>query len=192
MRKACVLGALGLSLLLPGAADAAPLGGVVVAKDGKRQAVVVASRTSVRTLRPGRAFARLRVGQRVVGDGSLFSCSASADFALSYFHTGERVSLRCRVGGGANVLLVAESERYRVGADGSVEFTVYGSLTARSETSLTARSSDGTDFTCDVPPGLDLSAFPVGTQVKLHCHRVDGHFRLGFIKSEKAVVEVPH
>jgi hypothetical protein len=125
-------------------------------------------------------------------DGSLFSCSAPADFALSFFHTGERVSLRCRVDGGANVLLVAESERYRVGADGSVEFTVYGSLTARSETSLTVRSSDGTDFTCDVPPGLDLSAFPVGTQVKLHCHRVDGRFRLGFIKSEQAVVEVPH
>jgi hypothetical protein len=125
-------------------------------------------------------------------DGTLFSCSAPADFALSYFRAGERVSLRCRVDGGANVLLVAESERYRVGADGSVEFTVHGTLTARTDASLTVRSQDGTDFTCDVPPGLDLSAFPVGTQVKLHCHRLDGRFRLGFIKSDKAVVEVPH
>lgn len=125
-------------------------------------------------------------------DGSLFSCSAPADFALSYFRAGERVSLSCRVEGGSNVLLVAESERYRVGADGSVEFTAYGTLTERTDASVTVRSQDGTDFTCDVPPGLDLSAFPVGTQVKLHCHRLDGKFRLGFIKSEKAVVEVPH
>jgi hypothetical protein len=125
-------------------------------------------------------------------DGTLFSCSAPGDFALSYFRAGERVSLRCRVDAAVNVLLVAESERYRVGADGSVEFTAHGTLTERTDASLTVRSQDGTDFTCDVPPGLDLSAFPVGTQVKLHCHRLDGKFRLGFIKSDKAVVEVPH
>ncbi len=87
---------------------------------------------------------------------------------------------------------MAESERYRVGADGSVEFTAYGTLTERTDASVTVRSQDATDFTCDVPPGLDLTAFPVGTQVKLHCHRLDGRFRLGFIKSDKAVVEVPH
>ena len=146
------------------------------------------------------AFASGLLAERAAGgpvsvrrpDGTLFSCSAPADFALSYFRAGERVSLRCRVDGGANVLLVAESERYRVGADGSVEFTVHGTLTERTDASLTIRSQDGTDFTCDVPPGLDLSAFPVGTQVKLHCHRLDGRFRLGFIKSDKAVVEVPH
>jgi hypothetical protein len=56
-------------------------------------------------------------------------------------------------------------------------------LTALTEAALTVRWSDGTDFTCDVQ-GLDLSAFPVGTQVKLHCHRLDGQFRLGFIKSD--------
>jgi hypothetical protein len=125
-------------------------------------------------------------------DGTLFSCSAPEDFALSYFGAGERVSLRCRVEGGNGVLLVAESERYRVGADGSIEFTVHGTLTERTDSSVTARALDGADFTCVVPSGLDLSAFPVGTQVKLHCHRLDGTFRLGFIKSDKAVVEVPH
>jgi hypothetical protein len=104
----------------------------------------------------------------------------------------ERVSLQCRVDGDHNVLLVAESERYRVGSDGSVEFTAYGAVSDRTDASISVRSADGTVFTCAVPPGLDLSAFPVGTQVKLHCHRLDGHFRLGFIKSDKAVVEVPH
>jgi hypothetical protein len=53
-------------------------------------------------------------------------------------------------------------------------------------------SARGADFMCHVRPGLGLSAFPVGTQVKLRCHRLDGKFRLGFIKSEQAVVEVPH
>jgi hypothetical protein len=125
-------------------------------------------------------------------DGTLFSCSAPEDFALSYFAAGERVTLRCRVDGGTSVLLVAESERYRVGSDGSVEFTVHGTLTARADSSLTVRAQDGADFTCSLPPGLDLSAFPVGTQVKLHCHRLDGVFRLGFLKSEHAVAEVPH
>ena len=64
-------------------------------------------------------------------DGSLFSCSAPDDFPLSYFRAGERVALRCRVDVGGNVLLVAESERYRVGADGSVELNAYGTLTER-------------------------------------------------------------
>jgi hypothetical protein len=96
------------------------------------------------------------------------------------------------VDGAASLLLVAEPERYRVGADGSVEPAVHATLTARSERAPTVRTSDGTDFMCDVPPGLDLSAFAVGTQFTLRCHRLDGTFRLGFIKSEKAVVEVPH
>jgi hypothetical protein len=102
------------------------------------------------------------------------------------------VTLRCRVGGANDVVLTAESERYRVGAEGSVEFTTHGTLTARSDSSLTVQAVDGGDVMCAVPSGLDLSAFPVGTQVKLHCHRLDGAFRLRFIKSERAVVEVPH
>jgi hypothetical protein len=125
-------------------------------------------------------------------DGTVFACGAPADFALSYFREGERLSLRCRVDGDHSVLLVAESERFRVGADGSVEFTVYGTVSERTDASLSVRAEDGTVFSCDVPPGLDLSAFPVGTQAKLHCHRLDGRFRLGFIKSDRAVVEVPH
>jgi hypothetical protein len=53
-------------------------------------------------------------------------------------------------------------------------------------------SASGADFMCHVPRGLGLSAFPVDTQVKLRCHRLDGKFRLRFIKLELAVVEVPH
>jgi hypothetical protein len=59
-------------------------------------------------------------------------------------------------------------------------------------TAISARSEDGTVVACDVLRGLDLSAFPVGMQVKLHRHRPDGRFRLGLIQSDKAVMEVPH
>ncbi|MBA2360112.1 MAG: hypothetical protein H0V79_04085 [Actinobacteria bacterium] len=59
-------------------------------------------------------------------DGSSFSCNAPADFDLTHFTFGERVSLSCRVDGGASTLLKARSERYEVGADGSVEVYLHG------------------------------------------------------------------
>jgi hypothetical protein len=123
-------------------------------------------------------------------DGSLFSCVAPADFQLSYFSTGERVSLVCRVDGGTNVLLKAMTDRYRVGADGSVEVYVYGTLSAKTETSVTVTASDGHLVTCTVPAGRDLSAFPLGTAVKAHCHKVGGELRLAYLKSEQAVIEI--
>jgi hypothetical protein len=41
-----------------------------------------------------------------------------------------------------------------------------------------------------VPAGTDLSAFAVGTAVKMQCHKLGGEFRLGYLKSEHAVVEI--
>lgn len=124
------------------------------------------------------------------GDGTMFSCNAPADFDLSQFDVGESVSLTCRVDGGVNTLLKARSERYEVGADGSVEVYLYGTLDAKTETSLTVRASDGETVTCEVPAGTDLSAFGVGTSVKMHCHKRDGLFRLAYLKSETAVIEL--
>ena len=123
-------------------------------------------------------------------DGSLAACSAPADFDLSYFATGERVSLICRVDGGTNRLLKVINDRYRVGADGSVEVYLHGSISAKTDTSVTVTGSDGHAVTCSVPAGTDLSAFAVGTTVKLHCHKVGGEFRLEYLKSEHAVVEI--
>jgi hypothetical protein len=123
-------------------------------------------------------------------DGSMFSCLAPADFQLSYFAVGERVSLVCRVDGGTNVLLKAMTDRYRVGADGSVEAYVYGPLTAKTETSVTVTASDGHAITCSVPGGTDLAAFAVGTAVKAQCLKRDGEFRLAYLKSEHAVLEI--
>jgi hypothetical protein len=122
-------------------------------------------------------------------DGTMFSCNAPADFDLSYFTVGEAVSLTCRVDGGINTLLKARSERYEVGADGSVELYLHGTLDAKSDTSVTVRGSDGHTVTCQVPAGTDLAAFGVGISVKVHCHKRDGLFRLGYMKSETAVIE---
>jgi hypothetical protein len=123
-------------------------------------------------------------------DGTMFSCNAPADLELSYFSVGEPVSLTCRVDGGANTLLTVRSERYEVGADGSVELYHHGSIEARSDTSVTVRGSDGHTVTCSVPAGTNLSAFEVGTSVKMHCHKRDGEFRLAYLKSEHAVIEL--
>jgi hypothetical protein len=123
-------------------------------------------------------------------DGSLFQCNAPADFQLSYFTVGERVHMTCRVDAGANTLLSIASERYTVGADGSVEVYIYGAVSATTETSVSVTASDGAVVSCSVPTGTDVSKFPSGTNVKMHCHRIAGEFRLEYLKSEHAVIEI--
>jgi hypothetical protein len=123
-------------------------------------------------------------------DGSLFACNAPADFQLSYFVVGQRVTMTCRADGAASTLLNVESERYSVGADGSVEASIYGLVSATTPTSVSVTAADGAVITCSVPAGTDLSKFPVGTGVKMHCHRIAGEFRLVYLKSEHAVIEI--
>jgi hypothetical protein len=123
-------------------------------------------------------------------DGSDFSCTTPATLDLTYFAVGEKVKLHCRLDAGSRTLLAVHSERYAVGADGSVELHGYGTLTATSETALTVTAADGHAFTCSFPAGLDLSKFPLDTQVKLHCRLLGGAFRLEYLKSETALVEV--
>ena len=134
-----------------------------------------------------------RSGPAVVvrrADGSDFACNAPESLNLSYFAVGEQVKLVCRVDSSTRTLLSMRSERYTVGADGSVELYAYGTLTAKSDSSLTVTASDASTFTCAFPVGLDLSKFPVGAQVKMHCHMVVGSFRLDYMKSETAIVEI--
>jgi hypothetical protein len=37
-----------------------------------------------------------------------------------------------------------------------------------------------------------LTAFGVGTTVKMHCYKLGGQFRLDHLKSESAVIEIGH
>jgi hypothetical protein len=123
-------------------------------------------------------------------DGSLFACNAPADLQLAYFTAGERVHMTCRVDGAVNTLLSLSSERYSVGADGSVEVYLHGAVSATSETSVSVTASDGATVSCSVPAGTDLSKFAVGTSVKVHCRKIAGEFRLAYLKSEHAVIEI--
>ena len=54
-------------------------------------------------------------------------------------------------------LLSLASERYTVGADGSVEVYVYGAVSATTETSVSVTAGDGAVVSCSVPAGTDLS-----------------------------------
>jgi ribosomal protein L19 len=125
-------------------------------------------------------------------DGTMFSCNAPVDFDLSYFAVGESISLTCRVDGGTNTLLKARSERYEVGADGSVSVYMYGTLDTKTETSVSVRGSDNHVVMCTVPAGTDLGAFGVGVSVKMHCQKLGGELRLEYLKSEAAVIEIGH
>jgi hypothetical protein len=87
-------------------------------------------------------------------------------------------------------VLVRIHSNYGWVADGSVELYLHGSVEARSDSSVTVRASDGHTVTCSVPAGTNLSAFEVGTSVKMHCHKRDGEFRLAYLKSEHAVIEL--
>ena len=89
-------------------------------------------------------------------------------------------------------LLKVRSEGYEVGADGSVGLYLYGTLDAKADDSVTVRASDGHTVTCSVPAGTDLAAFGVGASVKMHCHKLGGLFRLDYLKSESAVIEIGH
>jgi hypothetical protein len=125
-------------------------------------------------------------------DGTLFGCHGPAELNLTYFRANEQVKLRCRLDGTTRTLLSVSGERYSVGADGSAELYVYGLLTANTGSSLTVTAEDSTTHGCNYPAGLDLSAFPLGTHVKIHCHLVGSAFQLEYVKSDAAVVEVGH
>jgi hypothetical protein len=100
------------------------------------------------------------------------------------------VKLHCRLDTGSRTLLDLRSERFTVGADGSVEVYVYGAVSSTTDSSITVGAEDGSSYTCAFTPGPDMSKFPAGTRVKMHCHLMGGLFRLEYLKSDTAVVEI--
>lgn len=125
-------------------------------------------------------------------DGSLFACDAPDGLDLSYFRSGEQVKLHCRVDGSGRTLLDLRSERFTVGADGSVELYAYGTVSSTTDSSVTVATEDGASYTCAFAPGPDMSKFPPGTRVKLQCRLLSGVFRLEYLRSEHDVVEIKH
>jgi hypothetical protein len=123
-------------------------------------------------------------------DGSLFGCSVPEALDLSYFRAGEQVKLHCRVAGAARTLLDIRSERFTVGADGSVELYVHGAISSATDSSVTVGAEDGSSYTCTFTPGPDMSKFPPATRVKMNCRLLGGALRLAYLKSEHDVVEI--
>ena len=123
-------------------------------------------------------------------DGSLFGCAAPETLDLSYFRVGEQVKLHCRLGEGGRTLLSVRSERFTVGADGSVELYMNGAVSSTTDSSVTVTGEDGASYTCTFAPGPDMSKFPPATRVKMHCHLMGNALRLEYLKSETAVVEI--
>jgi hypothetical protein len=49
---------------------------------------------------------------------------------------------------------------------------------------------ESTTVTCAVPSGTDLYAFGAGVSMKASCQKRDGTFRLAYLRSEHAVIEL--
>jgi hypothetical protein len=135
----------------------------------------------------GRSGAEVSVRR---ADGTLFGCGVPETLDLSYFRPGEQVKLHCRLDSGARTLLAVRSERFTVGADGSVELYVAGAVSSATDSSVTVVAEDASSYTCTFTPGPDMSKFPPATRVKMYCRLLGGAMRLGYLKSEHDVVEI--
>ncbi len=114
MKRFFVFGALAVvAVMVTGTASAASFKGTVMAKDAKRKALVVASPSTVRTVRAPRGFAAFHVGQRI-------SFTAAKRSDGTYLARAIRASGRAkRVHFGA-VVVRSEASRLIVTAGGSV------------------------------------------------------------------------
>jgi hypothetical protein len=118
MRRALILAAGLAALVVAPSAAAGSFTGVTVAKDAKRKAVVVVTGRSVRTVRAGAHFARLRVGQRIAvkasrrADGTYQAASVRRAGRAARIRFGaivvkhDRALRRLIVSGGGSVFVV--------------------------------------------------------------------------------------
>jgi len=63
-------------------------------------------------------------------------------------------------------------------------------VSATTQTSVSLTASEGAVVSCSVPAGTNRSKFPIGTSVKMDCHRIANEFWLEYLKSEHAVLEI--
>jgi hypothetical protein len=119
-------------------------------------------------------------------DGSTKACAVPAGMDLQGFRMGERVKMQCHYTGSAYSLVQVDSENATAKADGSGAFIAYGTVSSVRGDGLSVEREDHSVVSCGFPPGTDVSAFPVGTHVKLRCVRHEGSYRLAEVQSETA------
>ena len=117
-------------------------------------------------------------------DGSTKACSVPAGMDLQGFRIGDRVKMHCHLSGSSFGLVEVYSENAFAKADGTGEFTTYGTVYYKNGDGIAVQREDHSIVTCGFPSGTNLDAFPVGTLVKIHCHRHDGSYRLAELQSE--------
>jgi hypothetical protein len=133
---------------------------------------------------------RSTTGVTVNADGATLHCGLATPVDLSMFSVGDKVSLSCKRGDAGLTFALLYGSGGSVKADGTAERTVYGTLAARGEDSVTVTLESGTLVTCVAPATVDLSAFHVGDKVKMRCRTKDGQWRLSLLGSATATVEV--
>jgi hypothetical protein len=119
-------------------------------------------------------------------DGSAKACAVPAGMDLQGFRMGERVKIQCHYTGSAYSLVEIDSENAVAKADGSGRFTAYGTVSSVRGDGISVEREDHSVVSCGFAPGTDMSAFPVGTLVKIRCVRHEGSYRLAELQSEGA------
>jgi hypothetical protein len=116
-------------------------------------------------------------------DGSTKACSVPAGMNLQGFRIGDRVKMLCHLAGSSYGLVEVYSENAVAKADGTGEFTTYGTVYYKNGDGMAVQREDHSIVTCGFPPATNLDAFPVGTLVKIHCVRREGFYRLAELQS---------
>jgi hypothetical protein len=120
---------------------------------------------------------------------SAVRCHAPDADALLGFRVGDKVKLHCHLEEGGLVLASMKSELAFVDEEGYAELTVWGVISALSDSAVSVNREGGGSVTCAVPEGLDIEGFAVGDATKIHCHYVEGEWMLAKLKSDHAYVE---
>ena len=123
-------------------------------------------------------------------DGSTKACAVPGGMDLQGFRIGERVKIQCHYTGGAYSLVEVDSENAVAKADGSGSFTAYGTVSSLRGDGLSVQREDHSVVSCGFASGTDMSAFPLGTLVKIRCVRHDGSYRLAELQSETSHLEL--
>jgi hypothetical protein len=130
-------------------------------------------------------------GVTVSTDTSSLHCSLATPVDFSLFAVGDTVALSCkRTDGGGFAFNLLYGKGAQVSANGAVQRTVAGTLTAVGGGNVTVTLEDHSTVTCSYPAVADLSAFHVGDQVKMRCNLVSGQWQLSLLASATATVEI--
>jgi hypothetical protein len=117
-------------------------------------------------------------------------CGVATPVDFSLFTVGDQVALSCKRTDSGLVFNLLYGSGALVKADGTIQRTVAGTLTAVDGRSVSVKLEGGDTVICTAPAAADLSAFHVGDAVKMRCNLVSGTWQLSLLASSTATVEI--